>query len=139
MLSLFSTLDLFTIKPKYYSNEIWDNYFIETTNKIKPNIYPIYFPQFHEIPENNISFYKGFTDIENLKLLKLVNKSTDIPLKKYWNINNYSLLNNNLLNKQIKLIKDYKLSGFAMYFYWFSTNTITNKYDINFCLFINLL
>jgi hypothetical protein len=32
--------------------------------KIMP--YAIYFPQFHEIEENNVNFYKGFTDMVNL-------------------------------------------------------------------------
>jgi hypothetical protein len=135
----------YTIDPTIYFNSYWDDYFITNTKKkhnleilsnkyyIKP--YVIYFPQFHNIHENNISFYNGFTDMENLDLLKKSNISEDIeePLLSYLNIEsnkNYNLENKNIIQNQINLICDYNISGFAIYYYWFSKNTITNKNTI---------
>ena len=130
----------FTIEPTIYFNDFWDNYFITNKNKqinlknfkydIKP--YFIYFPQFHSISENNITFYPNFTDTENLHLLNQSKISYDIetPFLKELNINNiheYNLENKELLQKQIEIINDYNFAGLAIYYYWFSTNTITNK------------
>ena len=98
---------------------------------IKP--YCVYFPQFHTFDENDKNYYKGFSDITNLKLLKdKYNKDIDIesPLLSYFDINKitqYNLLDCNIIQKQIDLLKKYDLPGFAMYYYWFSTNEITNK------------
>jgi hypothetical protein len=132
----------YTIEPIIYFNEIWDSYFI--TKKEKKNIitkknkydikpYIIYFPQFHEIKENNISFYPGFSDIKNLDLLSKSNMNINIetPSLKEFNLTEfteYDYMNKkSILQKQIDIIDDYNISGFAIYYYWFSTNTITEQ------------
>ena len=130
----------FTIDPTIYFNDFWDNYFITNKNKqinfkkfkydVKP--YFIYFPQFHSISENNITFYPNFTDTENLHLLNKSKISYDIetPCLSELNINNiheYNLENKKLIQKQIEIINDYNFAGLAIYYYWFSNNTLTNK------------
>ena len=128
----------YTIKPTIYFNSFFDEYFnnlktdkiISNANLFKNNIsiYPIYFPQFHNIEENNRSFYNGYTDIENLNLLSQTIK-TETPSLKDFEINHiteYDLENINIIQKQVDLLDDYNLSGFALYYYWFSKNTITN-------------
>ena len=130
----------FTIEPNIYFNNFWDNYFITNKNKqinlkeFKFNIKPyfIYFPQFHSILENNTTFYPNFTDTENLHLLNQSKISDDIetPFLSELNINNiheYNLENKMLVQKQIDIINDYNFAGLAIYYYWFSSNTITNK------------
>ena len=132
----------YTIEPIIYYNNFWDNYFFTKKNKIvknniknKYNINPycIYFPQFHPFAENNKSFYPGFTDIENLHLLIKNNYNIgeiEQPSLTELNINSihdYNLTNKSLIQKQIDIINDYQFSGFAIYYYWFSLNTITNK------------
>jgi len=132
----------YTIEPIIYFNEFWDNYFItkkekkfflkkKRKNDILP--YVIYFPQFHDVTENNISFYPGFSDIKNLELLSKSNIRAKIEqpsLKEFQltNITDYDYINNkSILQKQIDIINHYNISGFAIYYYWFSINTITNK------------
>jgi len=132
----------YTIEPIIYFNNFWDNYFI--TKKEKKNIkknankydilpYVIYFPQFHEIRENNISFYPGFSDVKNLELLKNKNMCIDVEtpsLKEFQltNISEYDYIKKKeILQKQIDIIYDYNIAGFAIYYYWFSINTITNQ------------
>lgn len=46
------------------------------------------------------------------------------------NMNEYNLLNKNIIQKQFELIRDYNIAGFAIYYYWFSLNEITNKNTI---------
>ena len=129
----------YTIKPVLYFNSFWDDYFINknkiiNNNKFLYDIKPycIYFPQFYNIPENNINFYDGYTDIHNLNVLKTNNiiDNLETPSLDYFNINHiteYNLTNKNIIKKQIDLLVEYNLSGFAVYYYWFSKNTITNK------------
>lgn len=128
----------YTIDPNIYFNEFWDSYFgnniekpCETINDI--STYCIYFPQFHSFPENDKNFYKGFTDINNLdyfiKNIEPRNTFTpslqDLKLK---NITDYNLLlKKDIIQTQFDIIEKYPLNGFAIYYYWFSLNTITNK------------
>lgn len=132
----------YTINPVIFFNAFWDNYFINKKDKktditpiksFKHNIKPyiIYFPQFHSFMENDISFYPGFTDIKNLDLFKKSNIYKDIEtpsLNEFslTNITDYNLHNKNIIQKQIDIITRYGIPGFAIYFYWFSKNTITN-------------
>jgi hypothetical protein len=130
----------YTINPTLYYNSFWDNYFITKKEKliqignIKNNIKPylIYFPQFHNIEENSTRFYNGYSDISNLDILqkKITNDEIEIPCFDEFGINNineYNLTNNKIIQKQIDILDDYNMSGFALYYYWFSNNSITNK------------
>jgi hypothetical protein len=133
----------YTISPIIYFNPFWDNYFITKKEKsipigitkydIKP--YFIYFPQFHDIEENNTRFYNGYNDISNLHILqnKINNNEIEIPWFEEIGINQlneYNLTNNKIIQKHIDIAEDYNIAGFAIYYYWFSSNTITNKNTI---------
>ena len=131
----------YTIKPNIYFNSFWDNYFITSKQKIKfDNIsfkydikpYIIYFPQFHNIPENNVIFYPDFKDTKNLDLLNKSNLNNNIESPNLSELNiktidEYNLENKILIQKQIDILYDYNISGIAIYYYWFSSNSITNQ------------
>jgi hypothetical protein len=96
-------------------------------------LFCIYFPQFHSFKENDTNFYPGFTDILNLDTLM-----KDIPNKDYLSpslkelglnkLSDYDLVKNkNLVSKQLKLLESYNIEGFAIYYYWFSNNTLSNN------------
>jgi hypothetical protein len=86
----------------------------------------LYFPQFHEIPENNNFWGKGFTEWTLLKpynnKIILNNISYDI-YKPHNDIDYYDLSNIETLNKQIKIAEEYNINGFIIYHYWFNDNT----------------
>ena len=132
----------YTIKPIIVYNKYWNDLFIDKKEKLITNIkdkfihdvrpYFIYFPQFHKIYENNINFYDGFDDMKNLKYFneKTLNKK-EVCLQEYSDIDRYDyLLNSNLMQKQIDLIDHYGFSGLAVYYYWFTVNSYTNKNTI---------
>jgi hypothetical protein len=81
------------------------------------DLYAIYFPQFHSIEQNNKNFYKGYTDFENLKILK--QKKPDYELLTPQQTN-YNLLQPKIVENQIKMAKQYGFKGFGCYYYWFS-------------------
>jgi len=140
--------DYDVLKKKYNEytmikyNELYDFLFSDVYKKdilskihkkVKP--FAIYFPQFHKIKENDINFYNGMTDIKNLYELnktlyyyKLDTPSlTELGLK---SILDYDLTNEKIIQQQVSIAKNYGIYGFAIYYYWFSHNTITNKNTI---------
>ena len=86
----------------------------------------IYFPQFHEIDENNKFWGKGFTEWTLLKpyndKITIVEEIYDI-LKPHENIGYYDLNNIETLKKQINIANEYNINGFVIYHYWFDDNT----------------
>ena len=127
----------YTIENNIYYNSFWNNLFNRYNNKKiinnayfnDLNIYPIYFPQYHEIIENNTTFYPGFTDSVSLSLTPESFEKLTPSLKEYniLKIKDYNLLNSSILNKQIEILDEYNFKGFTMYYYWFSRNDLNKK------------
>lgn len=89
--------------------------------KDKSKVIINYLPQFHEIPENNKWWGKGYTDwmaVKNAKPLYKKHIQPKIPL----NENYYSLDDVNTIRWQAKLARDNGAYGFAIYHYWFNSN-----------------
>jgi hypothetical protein len=107
---------------KYYSNTAFGN---NNKNNIKKHIknIAIVFPQFHEIPENNDFWGKGFTEWTLLKNIpRIVNGEIikqphdDIG---YFNLNDYSH------RKYMRVLADkYNIHGFCYYHYWFKNKKV---------------
>ena len=101
-------------------------------DKIKP--FAIYFPQFHSLAENDLNYYRGMTDMTNLdsynrnEMDKLDTPSlTELNLP---SLLDYDLTKKEIITRQIDIAKQNGIYGFAIYYYWFSKNTITNKNTI---------
>ena len=119
------------LKIKYNMKNIPDNYVFKYN--IRPFV--ILFPQFHSFEENNLNYYPGFTDINNLDILT---KNTDVIYPLYHthltpyfcgsNITEYNLTNVDIIKKQIDTLVNYKIEGFAIYYYWFSDNSVKNNH-----------
>ena len=102
-----------------------------------------YLPQYHEIPENNKWWGKGYTDwvaVKKSKPLYEGHKQPRIPLDE----NYYDLSDTDAIRWQAKLAKKYGVYGFGIYHYWFSDEQqlltkpaeliLENRdIDINFC------
>ena len=106
-------------------------------------IITFYLPQFHEIPENNAWWGKGFTEWTNVKRAKPLFDGHNMP-RIPLNNNFYNLLDINTQMWQVKLAKEYGIYGFCMYHYWFNGHMLlekpVNQYlehkelDLPFCL-----
>jgi len=85
----------------------------------------IYFPQFHEIDENNTFWGKGFTEWTLLKPFcspqNISDKKYEI-LKPHEDIGYYNLEYKDTLSKQISIAESYNINGFVIYHYWFNSN-----------------
>lgn len=85
-----------------------------------------YLPQYHEIPENNEWWGKGFTEWTTLKKAKqLIDKQYQprIPL----NNNYYDLTDTDTIRWQCKIAKEYGVYGFCFYHYWFDGHLLLQK------------
>lgn len=89
-----------------------------------------YLPQFHQIHENDLWWGDGYTDwvsVKNSKPLFDGHRQPRVPLDGY-----YDLSNKDVLKRQAELANKYKVDGFGIYHYWFSSrqNLLTKPAEI---------
>lgn len=88
--------------------------------------YAVYFPQFHQVAENDLNFFSGYTDLVNLVGAKLVDWDLWTPLKNV--LGYYDLVQDkDIIPTQVKLARAHGLAGFLLYYYWFSHDTVTDE------------
>ena len=84
---------------------------------MKSKIFALYLPQYHETPENNEWWGKGYTDwiaVKNAKPNFVGHNQPRIPL----NNNYYNLLDVENIRWQANLAKKYRINGFCIYHYF---------------------
>lgn len=96
-----------------------------------PKILAMYLPQFHQIPENDAFWGKGFTDwvtVRNAKPFYQGHQQPKIPL----NDNYYDLSEKSNILWQAETAKKYGIYGFGIYHYWFNNekNLLTRPAEL---------
>lgn len=89
-----------------------------------------YLPQYHEIPENNKWWGKGFTEWTNVKKSEPLfggHNQPRIPI----NQNYYDLLDEKTQIWQSKIAQEHGIGGFCYYHYWFNGKQLLEKPLIN--------
>jgi hypothetical protein len=83
-----------------------------------PKVLVRYLPQFHQIPENDKWWGKGFTEWRSVKGGNPLFSGHNQPRKPFQD-NYYNLLDKETMKWQAELAKKYEIGGFSFYHYWF--------------------
>ena len=96
--------------PAYESQIFW---------RVNMKVFALYLPQFHEIPENNEWWGKGFTEWTNVRKAKPLFKGHVQPLIPLDN-RYYDLRDKETMAWQTEIMKSYGISGMIYYHYYFN-------------------
>lgn len=133
-----------TVRNNYIvmRNELMEGSAIGASSAHDVRVLAYYLPQFHPFAENNDWWGEGFTEWTNVLTAKPLfdgHYQPHFPA----DLGYYDLRLDSVQEKQIDLAKNYGLTGFCYYYYWFSGKTLMTlpidrhlerDYDIDFCL-----
>lgn len=92
----------------------------------KPKVIAFFLPQYHEIPENNEWWGKGFTDWVSARKSQPMFPGHYQPRLPAHD-NYYNLLDKNTMVWQAKLARKFGIYGFCIYHYWFGDKQLLEK------------
>jgi len=114
-------------------------------SRFKPKVKALayYLPQFHDIPENDKWWGKGYTEWTNTRKAEPYFKGHYQPREPHDDLGYYDLTDVETIRKQATIAKRHGIYGWCIYYYWFSGKRLLEKpidillenkdIDINFC------
>jgi Glycosyltransferase WbsX len=128
-------LESYSYFPTFFGIS-WTNFVLSMNQLVSevipaPRIFAFVFPQYHEIPENNRFWGKGFTEWTWLKPSNL----SDIKKPLSWKeggLGYYDLTSQAVRKRQGDMARSFGLAGFVFYHYWFNGKSAPMNHKVMF-------
>jgi len=96
------------------------------TSRLEPLVFAFYLPQFHQIPENDKFWGKGFTEWRQMPR-GLPRYPGHYQPRIPRDLGFYDLLESEALPRQVAMAKSAGVNAFAYYYYWFNTKRVLER------------
>ena len=120
----YEIINHFIHNSKNNSDKKWVDLQTKYFNQIKTFVYV--FPQFHEIPENNEFWGKGFTEWWNVRKTQQIHDK-HLPMHPHPDIGYYNILDYDTRKRWSDYAEEYGFYGYIYCHFWFSKGIIMNK------------
>lgn len=95
--------------------------------KHSPRVFSFYYPQFHQISENDRFWGEGFTDWDNVEKAQPLFSGHRQPLQPHASLGQYDLSDPAVIKAQADLARQHGIDGFIFHHYWFSGHQVLDK------------
>lgn len=98
-----------------------------SSRKHAPRVLSFYYPQFHQISENDRFWGEGFTDWDNVQKARPLFDGHRQPFLPHSSVDQYDLSDPSVIRLQVATARQHGIDGFVFHYYWFSGHKVLDS------------